>query len=192
MRLSNGVSIRLWAPVVAGDSQASATGFVFADVTFADGGKAERNGGFSLSAVGNIELWRENGGKLLSSGKRLSLGNSGTIAVSFAGGEASGLDIAALRQKTIDFESSLPVAAASDRAFLQMEMMGAILETRLLKTGGVVTLDYSGLNPRDTYHSCWIHLVYWPDMLKTMIRELCEHQRADGKIPTQIMSVRWP
>ncbi len=63
----------------------------------------------------------------------------------------------------------------------------AVLLTKADDTGRVITMGYKELNQRDSFWTSYIHLVFWPELEKTMIRESCQWQKPNGKIPTTIL-----
>ena len=63
----------------------------------------------------------------------------------------------------------------------------AVLLTKADDTGRVITMGYKELNQRDSFWTSYIHLVLWPELEKTMIRESCLWQKPNGKIPTTIL-----
>ncbi len=93
-----------------------------------------------------------------------------------------------LENKTNDFTKKLPVV--NDREinrYLRWHMIPAVILTKTMKDGNVLTMGYSELNQRDSYWTSFAHLLLWPELEKKMIFESIEHQRNDGKIPTTIL-----
>lgn len=65
----------------------------------------------------------------------------------------------------------------------------AVLLTKGDDSGTVITMGYTELNQRDSFWTSYVHLYFWPELEKTILRESCEWQRKDGKIPTTVLPV---
>lgn len=65
----------------------------------------------------------------------------------------------------------------------------AVLLTKADCTGKVITMGYRELNQRDSFWTSYVHLYFWPELERVMIRESCQWQREDGKVPTTILPV---
>lgn len=94
----------------------------------------------------------------------------------------------ALRRTTLDFANALPrVGEEEIDYYLPWYTSAAIMLTKLIRSGEVLTMGYLELNQRDSFWSSWVHLVYWPELERRIIEESVAHQRKDGKIPTTIL-----
>lgn len=73
--------------------------------------------------------------------------------------------------------------------YLRWYMSAGVLLTKGDRAGHVLTMGYRELNPRDSFWTSGIHLVFWKDLERRMIQELASSQRADGRITVTILPV---
>ncbi len=117
---------------------------------------------------------------------------NGYYAAKFAtAGDLAGF--VAARTKVLEgelhqFVSSLPVTGdpAIDR-YLRSYVSAAILLTRGLRTGEVLTMGYRELNQRDSFWASGVHLVFWKDLERNMLMESIQGQDSSGRIPTTLL-----
>ncbi len=107
----------------------------------------------------------------------------------------------ALHQKTLTFLNLIPRTGDTELdSYTRWYMTASIMNTKLLKDGTVVVMSYVELNGRDTFWACYLHLVFWPELEKRMIKETADKQYvADqdyqgqrvGQIPTTVLPEIW-
>ena len=73
--------------------------------------------------------------------------------------------------------------------YLPWYMSAGILLTKGDRSGDILTMGYSELNPRDSFWTSGIHLVFWRDLERRMIQELAQNQHADGRSPVTILPI---
>lgn len=73
--------------------------------------------------------------------------------------------------------------------YLPWYISAGILLTKGNKDGDVLTMGYRELNPRDSFWTSGIHLVFWRDLERRMIQELAWNQHTDGRVPATILPV---
>lgn len=66
-------------------------------------------------------------------------------------------------------------------------LSAAILMTKGVRSGEVVTMGYRELNQRDSYWSSGAHLIFWPDLERKMLQESMAAQLDTGQIPLTIL-----
>lgn len=94
-----------------------------------------------------------------------------------------------LRDATRALESRLPFSGDPELdTYLRWYTTAAVLLTRLLRDGTVLTLGYTSLNQRDSFWTCWAHLDLWPTLERRMIDISAAHQQENGRIPTCILN----
>ena len=93
-----------------------------------------------------------------------------------------------LKETTQELSDKLPeVNDPEINRYLRWHMIPAVILTKNMKDGNVLTMGYSELNQRDSFWTSFAHLLFWPDLEKRMIQESIKYQREDGKIPTTIL-----
>ena len=95
-----------------------------------------------------------------------------------------------LKKATSDFSNRLP--STNDQEldeYLRWYITAGVMLTKVVKSGEVLTMGYTELNQRDSFWTSYLHLVYWIELEKKMIKESAEYQRENGKIPTTILPV---
>ena len=93
-----------------------------------------------------------------------------------------------LKRLTMELSNKLPLVKDPEiNRYLRWHTIPAVILTKNMKDGNVLTMGYSELNQRDSYWTSYAHLLLWPDLEKRMIQESIEYQRNDGKIPTTIL-----
>ena len=73
--------------------------------------------------------------------------------------------------------------------YLRWYSSAAILLTKGLRTGEVISMGYVEMNPRDSFWATGIHLVFWPDLERRMVLEIAEGQHPSGRIPSTVLPV---
>jgi hypothetical protein len=73
--------------------------------------------------------------------------------------------------------------------YLPWYMSAGILLTKGDRAGHVLTMGYRELNPRDSFWTSGIHLVFWKDLERLMIQEMASGQRPDGRITATVLPV---
>jgi hypothetical protein len=94
----------------------------------------------------------------------------------------------ALANQLREFTDSLPRTgdATLDR-YLRWYASAAILLTKGVRSGEVLTMGYRELNQRDSFFSSGIHLVFWQDLERQMILETIAGQLPNGRIPVCLL-----
>jgi glycogen debranching enzyme len=94
---------------------------------------------------------------------------------------------AAFQNEHAAFVNALPRLGDTelDRA-VRWYVSAAILLTRGTRKE-VLTMGYAEFNQRDSFWTTWIHLFFWPDLERRMIRESISAQELSGRIPTTIL-----
>jgi len=93
-----------------------------------------------------------------------------------------------LKSSTDKFKSQIPVSGDKKiDEYMYWNILPAIVLTKCTKNGEVLTMGYREFNQRDSYWTTWMHLVLFPDLEKTMIKESASFQKESGKIPTTIL-----
>ena len=73
--------------------------------------------------------------------------------------------------------------------YLRWYISAGILLTKGDSAGNILTMGYRELNPRDSFWTSGIHLVFWRELERRMIQELAQNQLEDGRIPVTILPV---
>ena len=95
-----------------------------------------------------------------------------------------------LRDATEDLSDRLPdVFGLGDT--LRIYTGAAVYLTRITRRGEVLTMGYTDLNQRDSYWTSWAHLSLWPELERRMMEASASAMKADGKIPTCILSQQY-
>jgi glycogen debranching enzyme len=93
-----------------------------------------------------------------------------------------------LEKQLKDFEAALPCTGdADENRWLHWYLTPGILLTKGDRDGHVLTMGYRELNPRDSFWTSGMHLVFWPDLERKMISEIMDGQAADGHIPSTVL-----
>jgi glycogen debranching enzyme len=94
----------------------------------------------------------------------------------------------ALRAQLHTFIDALPHTGDADiDRYLRWYLSAAILLTKGDRDGHVLTMGYRELNPRDSFWTSGLHLVFWKDLERAMLLEIAQGQRPSGRIPVTIL-----
>lgn len=98
--------------------------------------------------------------------------------------------IAKLAAQHARFITALPrTGDAQLDTYLRWYLSAAVLLTKGISTGQVLTMGYAELNQRDSFWTSGAHLVYWPDLERKMLEESMANQDPNGQIPMTILPI---
>lgn len=73
--------------------------------------------------------------------------------------------------------------------YLRWYLSAAVLLTKGISNGNVLTMGYVELNQRDSFWTSGAHLIFWPDLEQKMLQESMSHQDPNGQIPMTILPI---
>jgi hypothetical protein len=96
--------------------------------------------------------------------------------------------IESLHDHLHDFVAALPRTGDTKiDEYLRWYVSAGILLTKGDRDGDVLTMGYRELNPRDSFWTSGIHLVFWKDLERKMIQEIGHSQFPSGRIPATLL-----
>jgi Glycosyl-hydrolase family 116, catalytic region len=95
-----------------------------------------------------------------------------------------------LEEQHSDLIAALPrIGDPELDVYLRWYLSAAVLLTKGIASGDVLTMGYKELNQRDSFWTTGVHLIYWPDLELKMLHESMTYQRPNGQIPLTILPV---
>jgi Glycosyl-hydrolase family 116, catalytic region len=93
-----------------------------------------------------------------------------------------------LREQLHLFVDALPrIGDAEIDRYLRWYVSAGILLTKGDRDGHVLTMGYRELNPRDSFWTSALHLVFWKELERTMLLETALGQKPSGRIPSTLL-----
>ena len=93
-----------------------------------------------------------------------------------------------LPKEYAQFLSGLPRTGDSELdVYARWYLSAAVLLTKGIRSGEVLTMGYKELNQRDSFWTSGAHLVFWPDLELKMLEESMASQLPNGQIPMTIL-----
>jgi hypothetical protein len=110
------------------------------------------------------------------------------------GGKATSNDtvplLSTLKRQYSDFVAALPRTGDPELdVYSRWYLSAAVLLTKGISTGEVLTMGYKELNQRDSFWTTGAHLIYWPHLELKMLQESIAYQASNGQIPLTILPV---
>ena len=93
-----------------------------------------------------------------------------------------------LHEQLQAFVAALPSIGNADLdRYLRWYISAGILLTKGDRQGHILTMGYRELNPRDSFWTSGLHLVFWKDLERAMLLEIAKGQAPSGRIPATLL-----